>query len=57
MILSQKHTKYNHFSDLNISASFTNQTVSSNASYTYVEAFKSIIGFETLVKKVIIKSL
>jgi len=53
MILSQKHTKYNHFSNLNITASFTNKTVSSNASYTYVEAFKTIIGFETLVKNVI----
>ncbi len=49
MILSQKHEKYNRFSDLNISASFTNQTVSNNASYTYVEAFKSIIEFENLI--------
>lgn len=53
MILSQKHTKYNKFSELNISAAFTNQTVSNNASYTYVEAFKSIIDFKTLIDNVI----
>lgn len=49
MILPQKHKKYNRFSKLNISASFDNKTVSNNASYTYVEAFKEIIGFESLI--------
>jgi hypothetical protein len=50
MILPQKHKKDNRFSNLNISASFNNMTVSNNASYTYVEAFKEAIGFESLIK-------
>ena len=49
MILSQKRNKCNRFSDLNIAATFDNQTVSNNASYTYVEAFKDTIGFENLI--------
>lgn len=53
MILSQKQTNYNKLSELNISATFTNQTVSNNASYTYVEAFKRIIDFKALIDKVI----
>lgn len=53
MILSQKHKNDNRFFDLNISASFDNKTVSNNAAYTYVEAFKELIGFESLINNTI----
>lgn len=53
MMLSQKHKKCNRFSDLNIPATFDNKTVSNNASYTYVEAFKKTIGFKNLIEETI----
>ena len=35
----------------NIKASFTNKQISSNVTYTYVQAFKDIIGFRQLLEK------
>lgn len=53
MILSQKHSNDNRFSNLNIPSSFDNKTVSNNAAYTYVESFKELIGFESLISNTI----
>lgn len=53
MILSQKRNERKTFSDLNIAATFDNHTVSNNASYTYVEAFKATIGLEKLIEDTI----
>ncbi len=53
MILSQKQKKMNSFNELNIDATFDNETVSINASFTYFEAFKKSIGFKSLVNKFI----
>jgi hypothetical protein len=50
MILSQKQKKMKRFKQLNIKATFDNKTVSSNASFTYVEAFKKIINFRSMIK-------
>ncbi|MFA6753476.1 MAG: IS1380 family transposase [Bacilli bacterium] len=53
MILSQKQKKMNSFNELNIDATFDNETVSINAAFTYFEAFKKSIGFKSLVNKFI----
>lgn len=53
MILSQKQKKMKKFNELNIKATFDNKTVSNNAAFTYVEAFKEIIKFRTLIKDTI----
>lgn len=53
MILSQKHSNGNRVSNLNIPSSFDNKTVSNNAAYTYVEAFKESIRFKSLIKDTI----
>lgn len=34
-------------------AKFNNETVSSNVTFTYIEAFKNIIGFSDLIKDTI----
>lgn len=53
MILSQKQENLNRFNQLNINATFDNYTVSSNTAFTYVEAFKEIIRFKSLLKETI----
>lgn len=53
MILPQIRKKLNRFKELNIDATFDNETVSNNAAFTYVEAFKNIIGFKSLLNKII----
>jgi len=49
MNLSQQVQKIKRFSKLNLPFMFDNQTVSSNVTYSYVEAFKSIINFNGLI--------
>ncbi|MTI60232.1 MAG: IS1380 family transposase [Firmicutes bacterium] len=53
MILSQKQKKMNRFNQLNIKATFDNDTVSSNAAFSYVEGFKEIIKFRSMIKETI----
>lgn len=53
MILSQIRKKLNRFKKLNIDATFDNKTVSNNAAFTYVEAFKNAIDFKSLLEKMI----
>lgn len=53
MIISQKQSKLNRFSELNIGASFNNKTISNNAPFIYIEAFKNIIEFKSMIKKAI----
>lgn len=53
MILSQKQKKMKRFKQLNINANFNNDTVSSNAAFSYVEGFKDIINFRSLIKETI----
>ena len=40
MILSQKQKKMNSFNELNIDATFDNETVSSNAAFTFLRLSK-----------------
>lgn len=49
MSLPQKRSNVNTFSNLNITASFSNNTVTSNAAFTYVEAFKNAIKFKKML--------
>jgi hypothetical protein len=53
MILSQKQKKLNRFNELNIKATIDNDTVSSNTTFSYVETFKEIIKFRSLIKEII----
>lgn len=54
MILSQnRKNKNSKFSNLNIPATFDNKTVSDNAAFTYVEAFKTLIGIKPLIRDTI----
>src|SRR5690554_8191406 len=53
MILPQIKEKINRFKELNIDATFDNKTVSSNAAFTFFEAFKITIGLKSLLNKVI----
>lgn len=53
MILSQKQKKMNRFNQLNIKPTFDNDTVSSNAAFSYVEDFKEIIKFRSMIKETI----
>lgn len=42
-----------NFKNLNISAKFSNKTVSSNVNITFLECFKNKIGFKTLLEKTV----
>ena len=49
MNIAQKAQKIKRFSQLNLPFKFDNQTVSSNVTFSYLEAFKSIINFRGLI--------
>ena len=53
MSLSRNDQKTKSFSELNLQATFNNDTVSSNCTFTYMETFKEIIGFQNLIEKTI----
>lgn len=53
MSLSLKKQNFKRFSQLNLKAEFNNNTVTSNATFTYIEALKRIIGFKELLESVI----
>ncbi len=53
MILSQKQKKMKRFNQLNIKATFDNETVTNNANFSYVEAFKEIIKLRSMIKETI----
>jgi len=53
MILTKKQKKTKHFSKLNLKATFDNQTVSSNVSFAYIEAFKTVLSLHELVESTI----
>jgi len=53
MSLARINQKTKSFSELNLQAAFNNDTVSSNCTFTYMETFKELIGFQNLIGKTI----
>lgn len=53
MIIPDKQKKTKGFNKLNLKAAFDNETVSSNVSFTYIEAFKATVALYDLIESTI----